>query len=101
MDQIIQKVPQSAQKMMFSATIPPSIEKIASNILYDPVFVSVGPPGIPNKAVKQIVLWVEENSKKKRLFDLVNDRKHFKPPIVVFVDSKLGADMLADALYKV
>lgn len=87
--------------MMFSATIPPSIEKIASNILSRPIFVSVGPPSTPNRMVKQIILWVEEKSKKKRLFDLVNDKRHFLPPVLIFVDSKIGADMLADALNKV
>ena len=86
---------------MFSATIPASIEKIASKLLQNPVFISVGPPSIPNQSVKQIILWVEETSKKKRLFNLINDRRHFLPPVVVFVDSKLGADMLANAVNKV
>ena len=86
---------------MFSATIPASIEKMATEILQDPNFVSVGQPSMPNKSVKQIIIWVEEKSKKKRLFDLVTDKKHFIPPIVIFVDSKIGADMLADALNKV
>ena len=94
-------VPQSCQKLMFSATIPPSIEKIASEMLSDPIFVSVGPPSTPNSSVKQIFLWVEEKSKKKRLFDLVSDGKHFIPPVVIFVGSKIGSDMLADALSKV
>ena len=87
--------------MMFSATIPSFIEKLATEVLSNPIFLSVGPPSTPNRFVKQIILWVEERSKKKRLFDLISDGKHFIPPVVIFVGSKIGADMLADALNKV
>ncbi len=87
--------------MMFSATIPPSIERIASRLLQDPIFISVGEPSTPNQSVKQIVLWVEETAKKKRLFEIINDKRHFYSPAVIFVDSKMGADMLSDAVSKV
>ena len=87
--------------MMFSATIPPSIEKLSTKMLTNPVLVSVGPSGLPNKSVKQIVLWVEEASKKKKLFSILSDRKHFVPPSVIFVESKVGADMLCEAIRQV
>ena len=51
--------------------------------------------------VKQVILWVEDRSKKKRLFALLNDSKYFTPPILVFVDSRLGADMLSEAIQEV
>lgn len=51
--------------------------------------------------VKQVLLWVEDRSKKKRLFALLNDSKYFTPPILVFVDSRLGADMLSEAIQEV
>eukprot|EP00794_Sanderia_malayensis_P009983 gene9983-11005_t len=100
-DQILERSPHSSQRMMFSATIPPAIERIASNLLKNPIFVSVGEPCLPNKSVKQIILWVEEATKKKRLFDVITDKRHFCPPAIVFVDSKIGADMLAEATSKV
>ena len=74
---------------------------MAKQILSSPVFVSVGLPSAPNTAVKQIILWVEDKSKKKRLFSILQDQKHFRPPVVVFVDSKMGADLLAEAIEKV
>ena len=86
---------------MFSATIPASIESMASKLLVKPVYISVGEPSVPNTAVKQIILWVEDKSKKKRLFSILQDSKHFRPPVVVFVDSKMGADLLAEAIQKV
>jgi len=86
---------------MFSATIPPSIESMAAKLLDNPVYISVGSPSAPNASVKQIVLWVEDKSKKKRLFSILLDSKHFRPPVVVFVDSKMGADLLAEAVQEV
>jgi len=86
------------QTLLFSATIPPSIEKMAQSIMNDPVFVAVGSPSTPTSAVKQTVLWVDNKMKKKKLFDLLEDPKYYHPPIVVFVDSKKGADMLAEAV---
>ena len=73
------------------------VHKLTQN----PVFISVGNPSTPAQAVKQVILWVEENTKKKRLFSILSDLKHFQPPVVVFVDSKIGADLLADAIQKV
>ena len=87
--------------MMFSATIPPSIEQLAKKMMNNPKFVSVGASGVPNKSVKQIVLWVEDISKKKKLFSIINDRKHFLPPAIVFVESKMGAEMLCEAISQV
>src|SRR5436853_560137 len=55
---------------------------------------------IPNIPVKQTILWVENKSKKKQLFSLLNDPKYYKPPIVIFVESKTGADLLSQAIEK-
>ena len=74
---------------MFSATVSTSIEIVADKLLVNPVYVSVGSPSEPNASVKQIVLWVEEQLKKKHLFSLLQDPKHFMPPVVVFVNSKI------------
>ncbi|XP_071845059.1 probable ATP-dependent RNA helicase DDX59 isoform X2 [Apostichopus japonicus] len=95
------QLPETHQTMLFSATIPSSIEKIAQEMLSDPIFVSVGTPSTPCSSVKQIILWVEEPSKKKMLFNLLEDPKHYCPPVLIFVDSKIGADLLAEAIEKV
>ncbi|XP_001641091.2 probable ATP-dependent RNA helicase DDX59 [Nematostella vectensis] len=99
--QILERLSNRRQTMLFSATIPPSIEAMASRLLNAPVFISAGSPSLPTKAVKQLILWVEEKSKKKQLFSILKDSRHFNPPAVVFVESKLGADMLAEAVSKV
>ncbi|XP_070542585.1 probable ATP-dependent RNA helicase DDX59 [Ptychodera flava] len=98
---ILKDVPDNVQTMLCSATIPAAIEKMASVSLANPIYVSVGEPSMPNEAVKQIIIWVEEPSKKKKLYSILQDPKYFKPPLVVFVESRVGADMLAAAVYKV
>lgn len=77
------------------------MERISSTLLTNPVWISVGAPSSPNMDVKQVIIWVEDKSKKKRLFSLLKDSKYFTPPILVFVDSRLGADMLSEAVQKV
>lgn len=99
--EVIDKLPAEKQTLMFSATVSTSIEIVADKLLVNPVYVSIGSPSEPNASVKQIVLWVEEQLKKKHLFSLLQDPKHFMPPVVVFVNSKIGADLLAEAIQKI
>ncbi|GBB85029.1 hypothetical protein RclHR1_01160023 [Rhizophagus clarus] len=116
--EIISKLPLPAtslqrQTLMFSATIPENIEKLAKSLLKDHIRIIVGVQryknenlessllnSIPSIPVKQTILWVENKSKKKQLFSLLNDPKYYKPPIVIFVESKLGADLLSQAIEK-
>ncbi|XP_077863689.1 putative ATP-dependent RNA helicase DDX59 [Saccoglossus kowalevskii] len=98
---ILKHAPDDVQTMMCSATIPSAIEKMASSLLSNPVYVSLGKPSMPNEAVRQIILWVEEPSKKKKLYSILQDPKYFKPPMVVFVESRVGADFLAEAIHKI
>lgn len=95
--QIIQAL-SNPQIMMFSATIPRDIENFSLRILKNPLFISAGKPSIPNGAVKQTVIWVESKNKKQKLFDILKSNHHFRPPAVVFVNSRLGADLLSDAI---
>jgi ATP-dependent RNA helicase DDX59 len=46
------------------------------------------------------VLWVEDKQKKQKLFDIICDSALFQPPLIVFVESKVGADLLAEAIQK-
>ncbi|XP_040263668.1 probable ATP-dependent RNA helicase DDX59 isoform X2 [Bufo bufo] len=89
------------QTVLVSATIPDSIERFAQQLLRDPVRITVGEKNQPCSNVRQIVLWVEEPSKKKKLFEILNDSKLFQPPVLVFVDCRLGADLLSEAVHKI
>uniref|UniRef100_UPI00398EA765 probable ATP-dependent RNA helicase DDX59 n=1 Tax=Pristiophorus japonicus TaxID=55135 RepID=UPI00398EA765 len=95
---ILEKTPEEHQTILVSATIPAGIQQLASRFLQDPVRITVGEMNQPCSNVRQIILWVEEPSKKKKLFEILNDAKLFQPPVLVFVDCKLGADLLSNAV---
>ncbi|KAH7521035.1 hypothetical protein JRO89_XSUnG0126600 [Xanthoceras sorbifolium] len=95
--QIFRALPQP-QILLYSATISQEVEKMASSMVKDIVVVSVGKPNKPNKAVKQLPIWVESKKKKQKLFDILMSKQHFVPPAIVYVGSRLGADLLSNAV---
>lgn len=98
---ILEGISQDHQTILVSATIPVGIEHLANQLLHNFVRITIGEKNLPCANVRQIILWVEEPSKKKKLFEILNDKKLFKPPVLVFVDCKLGADLLSDAVHKI
>ncbi|NXH15714.1 DDX59 helicase, partial [Bucco capensis] len=98
---ILEAISHAHQTILVSATIPAGIEHLANQLLHNCVRITIGEKNLPCSNVRQIILWVEEPSKKKKLFEILNDKKLFKPPVLVFVDCKLGADLLSDAVHKI
>jgi ATP-dependent RNA helicase DDX59 len=86
------------QVLMFSATVTNEVERVASSIAGDLIHISCAKANEPNKSVKQIAIWVESNQKKKKLFEILSSPRHFKPPAVIFVGSRLGSELLSDSI---
>ncbi|CAK9305121.1 unnamed protein product [Gordionus sp. m RMFG-2023] len=86
------------QTVMFTATMPPSVERLARTYLRRPAVVYIGSIGRPVDRVEQIVYMVGENEKRKKLLDILD--KGVEPPIIIFVNQKKGADILAKSLEK-
>lgn len=86
------------QVLMYSATVSKEVERVAASMAKDLSIISIGRPNKPSEAVKQLAIWVESNKKKQKLFDILTSKQHFKPPVVVFVGSRLGADLLSEAI---
>lgn len=99
--EVLEHVPEEHQTLLTSATIPAGTEQLAARLTRDPVRIAIGEKNQPCANVRQILLWVEEPSKKKKLFEILNDGKLYCPPVLVFVDCKLGADLLCKAVTKV
>ncbi|KAJ6805670.1 DEAD-box ATP-dependent RNA helicase 41 [Iris pallida] len=99
-DQVMQifRALSHSQLLMFSATISQEVEKMASSMVKNMIYVSTGKPSKPNVSVKQVVIWVESKQKKQKLFEIFKSKQHFTPPVVVFVASRLGADLLSEAI---
>ncbi len=92
LNNIVAQTPATRQTLLFSATIPPTIESLANKILRNPVRIRVGAAGvsIPD-SVDQELLWVNEHSKKRELLRLLRD---FKGTVIIFSRTKDGATML-------
>uniref|UniRef100_A0A0E0NY09 DEAD-box ATP-dependent RNA helicase 41 n=1 Tax=Oryza rufipogon TaxID=4529 RepID=A0A0E0NY09_ORYRU len=86
------------QVMMFSATVNSEVEKMSNSLAKNAIHISCGNPSRPNKSVKQVVIWVESKQKKQKIFEIMTSKQHFKPPAVVFVSSRIGADLLSEAI---
>lgn len=100
LDQVMQifRALSQPQVLMYSATISREVERVAGSMVKDLTIILVGKPNKPNEAIKQLAIWVESKKKKQKLFDILMSKQHFKPPVVVFVGSRLGADLLSEAI---
>jgi ATP-dependent RNA helicase RhlE len=95
---IIRQLPEQRQNLLFSATMPPDIQGLASEILHDPVEVAVAPESTTVEAVQQQVYFVEKSDKSNLLKHLFNEHNMFRT--LVFTRTKHGADRLSRQLNK-
>ncbi|KAG7477474.1 hypothetical protein MATL_G00070000 [Megalops atlanticus] len=86
------------QTVMFTATMPPAVERLARSYLRRPAVVYIGSAGKPHERVEQKVLLMSEGEKRKKLLDVL--ARGFEPPIIIFVNQKKGCDVLAKSLEK-
>lgn len=83
---------------MFTATMPPTVERLARTYLRRPAVVYIGSVGKPVERVEQIVHIVSEPEKRKKLVQVLE--QGLEPPVIIFVNQKKGADVLAKSLEK-
>lgn len=89
---------QNRQTLMYSATFPRAIRKLARDFLKpEYLFLKVGRVGGTTNLITQKVYWVEEEEKRERLKKLLLSQ----PPsrTLIFVETKRGADSLDQYLY--
>ncbi|XP_051947409.1 probable ATP-dependent RNA helicase DDX23 [Xyrauchen texanus] len=86
------------QTVMFTATMPPAVERLARSYLRRPAVVYIGSAGKPHERVEQKVILMSEGEKRKKLLGVL--ASGFEPPIIIFVNQKKGCDVLAKSLEK-
>jgi ATP-dependent RNA helicase RhlE len=84
------------QTLLFSATIPPNVQKFAQKILYQPERIAIGRPSMAAHTVDQRVLNVNEDSKNRDLMKLLRDEPG---SVIVFTRSKDGATRVWRSLH--
>lgn len=82
--------------MMFSATFPANIQRLASDFMRDYVFLTVGRVGSASKDVTQKVEFVEEQDKIDTLMRFLLTIE--EGLILIFVETKRSCDYLEDVL---
>jgi ATP-dependent RNA helicase RhlE len=93
---IIEKLPAKRQTLLFSATMPSEIIKLANSILTNPVKIEVSPEQKTVKAVKQAVYFVTKSDKKKLLIHILKNEN--VQSALVFTRTKRGADVITRIL---
>jgi ATP-dependent RNA helicase DDX23/PRP28 len=91
-------VPLYRQTTMFSATMPPQVERIAKQYLSRPAMVTIGSAGQAVDTIRQMVEFIPETEKFDRLLLLLSKRQQYPPPIIVFVNMKTQAEVLGQML---
>lgn len=84
------------QTLMFSATFPEEIQRLAGDFLNDYIFITVGRVGGTTSDIQQTVMDVSDEQKREKLMDLLSCSGSDRT--LVFVESKRGADFLASLL---
>ncbi|MGE0616408.1 MAG: DEAD/DEAH box helicase [Bacteriovoracia bacterium] len=96
LSRIMMAVPPERQTMVFSATFPPSVERLAAKIMYEPKRVAIGKPTSSAPTVDQRLIWMKEESKNRELSRVMREEKG---TIIVFTRSKDGASHLWRSLH--
>lgn len=95
---IIALLPEKRQTLLFSATMPPSINDLAQSLLRDPARVEVTPPSSTVDRIRQAVMFVDSENKKDAVLLLVDNPKVVRA--VVFTLMKHEANKVAEFLNK-
>lgn len=69
---IVRKLPKTCQKIMFSATMPNDIRKLARTIMHNPVEVKIA-VSRPPEAIKQLAIDLNEADKTKTIISLLTN----------------------------
>jgi len=95
-EEICSKLPKSRQTVLFSATMPPPIQKLAAKFLNDPKRIEVARPATANINIEQRLVEVSADKKKDALRDILR-HEEFKNAIV-FSNRKTTVRDLASSL---
>jgi len=89
-------LPTPHQSMLFSATMPDEIARLAGDILRNPVRVAIAANSIPVDRIDQRVYHTDNGAKRKLLGDLLSETSMSR--VIVFTRTKRGADRVARQL---
>ena len=87
-ERILRVIPRNRQTMLFSATIPGEVVKIATAYMKLPVHVEVAPSGTAAEGIVQELFIVKKDAKKQLLLKLL---ERYRGAVLIFSRTKIGA----------
>lgn len=93
---IVPKLPQERQTLLFSATMPGEIAKLAHNLLKNPKRVEVTPPSTTVERINQRLIHVKKADKYQLLRKVIEEES--SELTLVFTRTKHGANKIVDYL---
>ncbi|MDE2490762.1 MAG: DEAD/DEAH box helicase [Elusimicrobia bacterium] len=93
---IMRQLPPERQTLMFSATIPPEVERVVNEFMRAPVRVAVDPPRRTASSVTEVLYPITEGQKGELLAAIV--QADGVDSVIVFTRTKARADYVAHCL---
>ncbi|KAK2461709.1 hypothetical protein APHAL10511_006172 [Amanita phalloides] len=87
----------SLQKAVFSATLPSGVEKLAMDMLRDPVRIVVGLKDTPLPLISQKLTYVADDQSKLPSL-IMHLSQPYEPPVLIFASTQPRAESLAEEL---
>jgi len=95
---VLTLLPPQRQNLFFSATFPPDVRALATQLLRDPVQVTVESTELHEPVIAQRAILVDSNQRTQLLRHLIKDQGWKR--VLVFVATKYAAELIAEKLYK-
>jgi ATP-dependent RNA helicase DeaD len=95
-ERILKMCPGGRQTALFSATIPPPVERLADRYMYDPVTIRVTPKQLTVDKIEQAFVEVPAKEKSDRLVEVL--RVEDPEQAIIFCRTKLGTARLDENL---
>jgi ATP-dependent RNA helicase RhlE len=96
---VIAKLPKKKQTLLFSATMPKDISKLATSLLDNPVRVEITPESTTVERIEQKLMKVERANKQLLLKEILKDKSI--QSMLVFTRTKHGADRVVRNLERI
>jgi len=95
-EKILRMCPSGRQTALFSATMPPPIQKLAEGYMYDPVTIKITPKQLTVDKISQAFVEVPAKEKAARLVELLKTEE--PEQAIIFTRTKIGASKLEKTL---
>ena len=96
---ILRHTPSSRQTLLFSATMPSTIRRLANSYMKDPAWILVGEDAKPVEQVEQVYFEVAERDRPAALEELLREPSRITQALV-FRRTKIGVDRLVAYLQR-